>query len=112
MRQLENINNVPIVYDYEFNNNNMIFESLFGPSLKDIINMLGNGLEISTIISLGIQLFRVLKLLHEKYMIHNDIKPSNICWGKFINEILDEKNSVFLIDFGYAKQFTNNNNYL
>ena len=54
----------------------------------------------------------MLKLLHEKYMIHNDIKPSNICWGKFKNEILDEKNSFFLKDFGYAKQFTNNNNYL
>ena len=30
LRQLENVNNIPIIYDYEFNNNNnMIVESLF-----------------------------------------------------------------------------------
>ena len=73
--------------------------------------MLGNRLEISKIISLGIQMIKVLKLLHEKYIIHNDIKPSNICWRKFKNGILDEKNSFFLIDFGYAKPFTYNNIY-
>lgn len=92
LRQLINVNNIPIVYDYEFdNNNNIIVESLFGPSLRDILNMLGNGFSISTRAILGIQMVKILKLLHEKYIIHNDMKPSNICWGKFKNGIFDEK---------------------
>ena len=48
----------------------------------------------------------VLKNLHDIGIIHNDIKPSNICWGKFINGIFDEKKNFFLIDFGYSRNFT------
>lgn len=47
-----------------------------------------------------------LEILHNIGIIHNDVKPSNICWGKFINGILDEKNKFFLIDFGYSRYFT------
>lgn len=37
-------------------------------------------------------------------IIHNDIKPNNICWGKFNKSYYIEKSSFFLIDFCYSRK--------
>ena len=44
------------------------------------------------------------------FIIHNDVKPNNICWGKFLQGILVKKNQFFLIDFGYARDISCNLN--
>ena len=45
------------------------------------------------------QLASALRFIHQKHMMHLDIKPSNI--------LLDDEDNVVLIDFGLAKQYDN-----
>lgn len=95
LRKLQDQNNIPNLYDYDFNDNiNILVESLLGPNLNKIINFTDCGFEISIVAVLGIQMIETLKSLHEKYILHNDIKPSNICWGKFINGKFSEKKNL------------------
>ena len=71
---------------------------------------------------IGIQLINILKNIHSKGSIHNDVKHNNICWGRFQNTNYIEREKFFLIDFGYARKIyesidikneneKNNNNY-
>ena len=41
-----------------------------------------------------------LRILHEHKFIHRDIKPENFILGED-----DEKDKVYLIDFGLSKKF-------
>ena len=51
---------------------------------------------------MGIDLVKFLKEIHLRGIIHNNIKPSNICWGKFSSNIIDLE-QFFIIDLGYSK---------
>ena len=44
---------------------------------------------------------KILEKLHQLGYIHNDIKPSNICFESF-----EEEKDLVLIDFGLATKFT------
>ena len=83
---------------------NILIENLFGPSLDKIIKFTGKEFDFITISFLGIQMINILESIHEKYVIHNDIKPSNICWGVFNKGKLEDLNNFFLIDFGYSRE--------
>ena len=83
---------------------NFLFENLFGPSLDKIIKFTDKEFDCITISFLGIQMINILENIHEKYVIHNDIKPSNICWGLFNKGKLIELNKFSLIDFGYSRE--------
>lgn len=50
-------------------------------------------------------MLNTLKEIQYKGILHNDIKPSNICWGKFENSQLIDIDKFFLIDFGYSRYF-------
>ena len=107
LQKLKDQNNIPYLYGFECNGKrNILIESLLGPSLNKIIRFTDSEFEISTVVIIGIQMVMVLKNLHDIGIIHNDIKPSNICWGKFINGIFDEKKNFFLIDFCCSRNFT------
>ena len=62
---------------------------------------------MATVAIIGIQIINILKQVHQRAIVHNDIKPKNICWGKFSYSSLIEKESFFLIDFGYARKIGN-----
>ena len=75
-----------------------------------IMELLGNSLEynfqikkkfyIQTTAMLGYQMLNILEFIHEKHIIHRDIKPDNFLMG------LNQKNAVlYLLDFGLAKKF-------
>ena len=106
LTKLKGIQQIPTFYDYTFkNNNNIIIENLAGPSLKKIISILEEGFELSTVCILGIQMINILESIHERFIIHNDITPSNICWGLFEAGKFVKTDKFFLIDFGYSKEF-------
>ena len=47
------------------------------------------------------ELIAIIKLIHENNIIHRDLKPTNIC--------LDPYYKLYIIDFGIAKMYKNNN---
>ena len=78
---------------------------LLGPSLENILHKLPTKkMSLKTVSMLGIQIIKILKLIHDKHYIHRDIKPDNFSMG--INE---DNNKLFIIDFGLSKQFRDPN---
>jgi serine/threonine protein kinase len=55
---------------------------------------------LKLILQIGIQILYLLKSIHEKGLIHRDIKPDNFLLG-----VDSEKNKLFLIDFGLCKPY-------
>ncbi len=60
------------------NKTDIFLESLLGPSIKKILFFERQGLDLATVSILRIQKINILKAIHDRFVIHNDIKPSNI----------------------------------
>jgi serine/threonine protein kinase len=75
-----------------------------------VIHLLGNSLfdlksnmhtfSLRLTLQIGIQIVSLLKTIHEKGVIHRDIKPDNFLFG------LDEnRRQLYVIDFGFCKSY-------
>lgn len=74
----------------------LLGESLF--SLKQKCNTFS----LQTTIAIGIKVVKILKFIHEKGLIHRDIKPDNFLVG-----LQNKKNEVYIIDFGFCRKYIN-----
>jgi serine/threonine protein kinase len=75
---------------------------LFGNSLNDLIRK-EISLSLQLTLSIGIQILKILSNIHEKGVVHRDIKPDN-----FLFEIgIDTSSKIYLIDFGLCKSYVN-----
>ena len=75
---------IPLFYFFEFyKGKNIITESLFGPSLRRFYKYNKKLFEPILLTIIGIQIMEILCNIHKRGIIHNDLKPHNICWGKF-----------------------------
>ena len=83
-----------IIENYDY----IILEKM-NHSLNDIINKNIN-FDLNDILKIGIQLLDLLKKFHHQNLIHRDIKPENL--------IFDDKNNLFLIDFGLSTMYKKN----
>lgn len=105
-RKLEGLRGFPRFYDYGPGRlfNFMIFE-LLGPSLHEIYRKTPKTFKRNIIrcTKLGIILVDIVQTLHDKNIVHGDIKPKNIATGQ------SNQNEIYLIDFGLAKQVTHEN---
>ncbi len=90
-------------FTYECDYRVMILE-LLGPSLEDLRVYCGGRFTLKTGLMLADQLLCRLRYIHSKYIIHGDVKPSNILMGSG-----KLGNVVYLTDFGSANEFDDSN---
>lgn len=74
---------------------------LLGKSLEDIfIAMPEKKMSIKCVCNIGYQMVNTLQYVHDKHIIHRDIKPDN-----FVVGLGDRANQLYLLDFGLAKKY-------
>lgn len=72
---------------------------LLGTSLEDLMEK-RKKFSVKTVAMIGYQMVSLLEHIHNKHIIHRDIKPDNFVLG------LEENNQyLYIIDFGLAKKF-------
>ena len=121
-KQLHDINGFPIIY-YTGNhdNKNIIIESLLGPSLDKLFKYCERIFPLKTVCLIGKEMVKRLESMHEKGLLHRDLKPNNLTWGNYnssYNNILSDFsvnnnyqldiNTIYLIDFGLSCSFYEN----
>ena len=92
--------NIPLIKSFGYSGEyNVLVMQLLGLSLEDIFNK-REKFSIKTTAMLGYQMINVLQFIHDKHIIHRDIKPDNYVMG------LNDMNAVlYLLDFGLAKKY-------
>ena len=100
MSYLKGNPHIPKVRSYGFKGNyNILVMQLLDKSLEDIFNI-RKKFSFKTGAMLGYQMLTVLQYIHEKHIIHRDIKPDNFVLGS------GELNAyLYLVDFGLAKKY-------
>ena len=92
--------NIPYIKSYGYSGDyNVLVMQLLCRSLDDIFNKLSK-FSIKTTAMLGYQMIKVLQYIHDRHIIHRDIKPDNFAMGDKENN-----SNLYLLDFGLAKKY-------
>jgi len=78
---------------------------LLGESLQTIKNKSGV-FSLTLTLQIGIQIICLLRTIHNKGLLHRDIKPDNFLLG------LNDKKQIYIIDFGFCKPFLKNDKHI
>ncbi|EMD88485.1 hypothetical protein COCHEDRAFT_1109643 [Bipolaris maydis C5] len=83
---------------------NMLVIDLLSPSLEDLFQQCKRRFTIKTVVMIAKQMLSRIQTIHEKNLIHRDIKPDNFLVGRFNTK---SANTIHIVDFGMAKQYYN-----
>lgn len=89
------------------NSYNFMVMDLLGPSLEDLFNFCSRKFSLKTVLLLAEQMLSRIEFIHRQSFIHRDIKPDNFLMG-----LGKQGNLVYLIDFGLAKQYCENEKHI
>jgi serine/threonine protein kinase len=114
------LKNESIIYQYLNNNEGLPNVKWFGKDQINYymtINLLGESLQVlkerkktfslKLVLQIGIQIITLLKMIHDKGLVHRDIKPDNFLLG-----LKNKNKQIYIIDFGFCKTFLNNNKHI
>ena len=73
---------------------------LLGKSLEELFQEQEKKFTLKTVCMVGIQMLDRLEFMHNKNIIHRDIKPDNFVMG-----LEDKSHIVYILDFGLSKKF-------
>ena len=92
--------NIPAIKSFGYSGDyNILVMQLMGKSLEELFNK-RQKFSVKTTALLAYQMITVLQYIHDKHIIHRDIKPDNFVMG------LNKQNAdLFLLDFGLAKKY-------
>ena len=93
---------IPAIKSYSNDINfNILVMELMGKSLEEIFESLPKKkMSVNCVAKLGIQMVEILEYIHNKHIIHRDIKPDNFVIGRG-----DKSKYIYLLDFGLAKKY-------
>ena len=102
LKYLSGCEGIPKIYLYaKFNEYSFLIMDLLGPSLENILIKNKNNIPLKKVINYGLQMIDRIEYIHQRHIIHRDIKPENF----LIKKNKDNKEILYLIDFGLAKRF-------
>jgi serine/threonine protein kinase len=123
-RQLQGYPGFPTLYFWgQSEKKNIIVESLLGPSLDKLFKFCGRKFPLKTVCLIGLEMIKRLETMHEKGILHRDLKPNNLAWGNYNNSYnylsLNNNNNInnfdkldintiYLIDFGLSCSYWEN----
>ena len=92
--------NIPKFEKYGYNKgHNILVMQLLDKSLDDILYKFKT-FSVKTTAMLGYQMINILKYIHDKHIIHRDVKPDNFVMGR-----KEFNATLYIVDFGLAKKF-------
>ena len=114
------LKNESIIYQYLKNTNGIPAVKWFGKDNVNyymVINLLGESLQktknikqifsLKEVLQTGIQMITLLESIHEKGLVHRDIKPDNFLYG--LNNNIQ---NIYIIDFGFCKSYITDNKHI
>lgn len=101
LENLRNIEGVPNKkYFLENKSHDLLILPIYKETLKNLYDRLGK-FSLKTVILLALEIFDILEHIHEKNIIHLDLKPENIMIGT--NDKSGKQ--LFIIDYGLSKNY-------
>ena len=92
--------NIPYIKSYGYSGDfNVLVMQLLDKSLEDLINKYST-FSSKTVAMLGYQMVNILQYIHDRHIIHRDIKPDNFVMGA-----KEDNAKLYMLDFGLAKKY-------
>ena len=93
---------IPMVKSFGYTGDyNVLIMELMGKSLEDLFeSMPTKKMSVRCVCNIGYQMIEIIEYVHNKHIVHRDIKPDNFVMGKG-----NKSKFLFLLDFGLAKKY-------
>ena len=93
---------LPVIKAYGYSStHNILVMELMGKSLEDIFEKFEpKKFSVRCVCNIGYQMIEILEFIHNKNIIHRDIKPDN-----FVIGLGEKRKYIYILDFGLAKKY-------
>ena len=105
LKDIQDNEGIPKIYKLiETKKHNYLIMDYLGKSIDKLFTNCNKKFSLKTVCEIGYQMVQRIEYVHSKGYIHRDIKPGNFVLGRNEN-----KAKLFIIDFGLAKKYIDEN---